>query len=225
MSDERIPFRGVGLTCSCVVESLPYVELDLLLRGLIRESVTIYQLGYRNDVSASAGTHSGGGNTDVGQFSDEQIKVWRRWGWTIQHRTRAQGFDMDHGHGWPLGCPHLSAGGRSQAAQWARGTNGLVSAGRIQGTYPISTWQTALKENRVALMDDITAATTKGVLAALSKDGTVDIADSVLTGNPKNKDASVATVLKYLGVREMQNRAAIAVLSDQVAAMAALAKK
>lgn len=209
-----IPFRGAGLTCACVVESLPWVELDLLLQGLIHESVDIYQLGYRNDVAASAGTHAGGGNTDVAQFSDAQIRVWRKWGWTIQHRTRAQGFDMDHGHGWPLGCPHLSAGGRAQAAQWANRQNGLVSRGPISGPYTTTTWKTALKENKMALLDDITAATTKGVLAALAKDGTVNIAESQLTGNPKNKDAAVATALDYIGRRLMTLRGDVATKDD-----------
>jgi hypothetical protein len=127
-----VAFRG-GRTCTCVATSLPVVEEHMLLLGLISNSLDIYQLGYRNDVGASAGTHAGGGNTDVGQFSDAHIKVWREAGWTIQHRTRSQGFDMDHGHGWPFGCPHLSAGGRSQAASGRTVRTGSYPAAGSRG--------------------------------------------------------------------------------------------
>jgi len=145
--DVSVAFRG-GRTCSCVATSLPLVERDMIRRGLIKYNIDVYQLGYRNDVSASAGTHAGGGNTDVAQFSDAQIDVWRLWGWTIQHRTKAQGFDMDHGHGWPLGCDHLSAGGRAQATQWANRQNGLASKGRVEGRWPIDDWKTAMKKRQ-----------------------------------------------------------------------------
>lgn len=151
-TDVPVNFRG-GRTCTCVAISLPLVEQDMIRRGLIKQSIDIFQLGYRNDVGASAGTHAGGGNTDVAQFSDAQIDVWRLWGWTIQHRTKAQGFDMDHGHGWPLGCNHLSPGGRAQAAQWANRQNGLVSRGRIDGRWPIDDWKTAMKK-RLAEIDE-----------------------------------------------------------------------
>jgi hypothetical protein len=169
-----VNFRG-GQTCSCVATSLPLVEADMIRRGLIQRSIDVYQLGYRTDVGASAGTHAGGGNTDVGQFSDDHIDVWRLWGWTIQHRTKAQGFDMDHGHGWPWGCTHLSSGGRSQAAQWVNRQNGLVSRGRITGRWPIDTWQVAMDKR----LREIAAAqkkkelelpTTAELIKALSAD-------------------------------------------------------
>jgi hypothetical protein len=182
----KVKFRG-GWTCSCVATSLPLVEQDLLRRGLIKHNVDIYQLGYRNDVSASAGTHAGGGNTDVAQFSDAQIDVWRLWGWTIQHRTKAQGFDMDHGHGWPLGCTHLSAGGKSQAAQWANRQNGLVSKGRVAGRWPIDNWKTAMKKRLAEIAADekqkeLELPTTSEVAKALaSNDDFLNaVADAVL---------------------------------------------
>lgn len=154
----RVWFRGLGWTCTCVANSLPAVEDELLIRGLISNSVDIYQLGYRNDVSASAGTHAGGGNTDVAQYNDAQIDVWRLHGWTIQHRTRAQGFSIDHGHGWPLGCPHLSPSGNGQWSQWRNHTNGLASYGSIAGRWPIDSYTTAQGKRRgiiVAFKDEI----------------------------------------------------------------------
>ena len=199
----KVWFR-TGWTCSCVATSLPVVEEAMLLRGLISSHIDIYQLGYRSDVSASAGTHSGGGNTDVGQFSPAHIAVWREAGWTIQHRTRSQGFSMDHGHGWPFGCPHLSAGGRAQATQWKNRQNGLVSRGRIAGPWPVVGWQTGmqrLKEKNMALKDDIAAA----VVAAIDYN---KIADAILnrdaipntvTSNTANKTVSLKTILAEIG--------------------------
>ncbi len=153
----KVQFRG-GWTCSCVTTSLPLVEAELKRKGLIKNSVDIYQLGYRNDVGASAGTHAAGGNTDVAQFSDAQIQVWRECGWTIQHRTKAMGFSMDHGHGWPWGCTHLSPAGRDQAAQWQKRQNGLVSHGPISGKWPVPNWKNAA--------DDLIAAQKKRDAAA-----------------------------------------------------------
>jgi hypothetical protein len=110
----KVRFRG-GWTCECVAKSLPLVEADMIKKGIIKHNVDIFQLGYNSGgVSASAGTHDGGGNTDVGQYSDAGIKVWREWGWCQQHRTPAQGFS-NHGHGWPKGCPHMSKGGNYPA--------------------------------------------------------------------------------------------------------------
>jgi hypothetical protein len=201
-----VAFRG-GRTCTCVATSLPVVEEHMLLLGLISNSLDIYQLGYRNDVGASAGTHAGGGNTDVGQFSAAHIKVWREAGWTIQHRTRSQGFDMDHGHGWPFGCPHLSAGGRSQAAQWKNRQNGLISRGRVQGPWPVVGWETGMKrleEKNVALKDDIVGEIIARIRkeydaiadAVLTRDGKIA---NTMTGNKDNKTLTLAGALSELG--------------------------
>ncbi len=142
-------FRG-RRTCICVATSLPVVEQALLARGLIRHNIDIFQQGYNaGGVAASAGTHDRGGCTDVGQFTDDQLAVWRALGWTQQHRSTAQGFSGDHGHGWPKGCPHLSRGARFQASEWEAGRNGLRSAGPITGPGPkgakTPTWQAALR--------------------------------------------------------------------------------
>lgn len=221
MNTERILFRG-GLTCSCVVESLPWVELDMLLRGIIREAVDIYQLGYNpGGVAASAGAHDEGCMIDVGQYSDQALAVWRRWGYEIQHRTRAQGFAADHGHGGPKGCPHGSPLARQQLAAWENGRNGLRSNGPITGPGPKGAvtpyWKTALKENKMALLDELTGA----VVDALKKDGLVNTDESALTGNPKNKSVAVTTALDYIGRRLMSLGANVATKGD----VATLAKK
>jgi GH24 family phage-related lysozyme (muramidase) len=230
----KVKFRG-GWTCSCVAKSLPLVEKDMIRRGLIKYNIDIYQLGYRNDVGASAGTHAGGGNTDVGQFSDAQIDVWRLWGWTIQHRTRAQGFDMDHGHGWPLGCTHLSSGGRSQASQWANRQNGLVSRGRVAGRWPIDTWKTAMKKRLAEIAEaerekelelPTTGEVTTAVLKAMKSDkelialigeaaASADVVPNEFTSNTANEFVAMKTALVYLS---RQNKAVNAKLDALVAA-------
>ena len=144
---ERISFRG-GLTCRCVATSLPWVEYRMLEAGIIKYNIDVYQFGYRTDVDASAGTHARGGNTDVGQFSDAALKIWREMGWTIQRRTTAQGFDSNHGHGWPKGCPHLSPGAEAQRRAWDAGRDGLRQNLAITGPAPTGKatprWDTAL---------------------------------------------------------------------------------
>lgn len=72
----KVKFRG-GWTCSCVATSLLLVEQDMIRKGLSKQSIDIFQLGYRGDVTASAGTHDAGGCTDVAQRSPKHIKVWR----------------------------------------------------------------------------------------------------------------------------------------------------
>src|SRR5690606_39172713 len=126
---ERVSWRG-GRTCTCVIESVEkVVEPRLKAAGVIKYSVDFYQLGYRTDVSASAGTHAGGGVVDVAQYSDKAIRIWRECGWAMWHRTPAQGF-MHHGHGVLEGCPHLPPAARSQLTQYHNGTNGLRGHGK-----------------------------------------------------------------------------------------------
>jgi hypothetical protein len=131
--DERsVSFRG-GRTCVCVAFSLPLVEREMIRRGLIKRSIDIWQFGYRNDVKASAGYHAKGGNTDVDQFSDEQLRCWRECGWAMQRRD--VGFATKHGHGWPVGCPHLAK--PDQVRSWLNGRNGLRGGGKISGPGPV----------------------------------------------------------------------------------------
>lgn len=146
MATARLPYRG-GLTCACVVETLPVVEELMVAAGLLRHSVDVWQFGYRTDVAASAGTHSGGGCTDVSaaQSTDRHLAIWRAVGWTMQLRTVGQGFGVAHGHGWPYGCPHLAPGARYQSSEWAARRNGLRSRGPVLGPgWHTNPWPEAL---------------------------------------------------------------------------------
>jgi len=216
----KVPFRG-GFTCTCVARSLPLVEQVMLSRGLIGESIDGLQYGWRGDVGASAGTHAMGGNTDVGQYSDAHIAVWRWAGWTIQHRTRAQGFDP-HGHGWPWGCSHLSPAGQSQATQWRNGTNGLVSRGPILGPYPVVEWTTGIKRMEADLTkfaDDIVDRTSRRTAALTAK--TVWEADTipnkgVYAADPANENVRAEYALYALGARTKRLEEKVDLLLAQI---------
>lgn len=148
MPTENILFRG-RRTCICVATIVPLVEAEMKRRGLIKNSVDFFQMGYnKGGVSASAGTHDRGGCIDVAQHSDAHLAVWRMFGVRMQRRTPAQGFDL-HGHGWPGGCPHLSSGARYQESEWRRKRNGLRGRGPVTGPgYTTITWQQAVKKYR-----------------------------------------------------------------------------
>lgn len=224
MSD-KVWFRN-GWTCNCVATSLPWVEYDMIRRGLIKQSIDIFQLGYNGGgVQASAGTHDAGGCTDVGQYSDEQIRIWRYWGWTMQARTRAQGFDP-HAHGWPIGCSHLSAGAVHQWNQWKNRTNGLASYGPITGPYTTDTWRKALERNfyQMFTITDIKKAMGEVIDArlddiakrVLSQDGVIP---NVFTPNQENKFVSLATALKETNSANVRLNEQIGSLKREVATL------
>lgn len=97
------------------------------------------QGSYNTSVSASAGTHAGGGAVDIRTRHltrpqvDQLVAALRRVGFAAWYRTRAQGFTMDHIHGIAVDCPDLSTGAQAQVSQYLRGTNGLKGAGRDDG--------------------------------------------------------------------------------------------
>jgi hypothetical protein len=170
-------------------------------RGLIVSHIDIYQLGYRSDVDASAGTHNRGGCTDVGQFHEKQIACWRHWGWTMQDRSPY--FDAKHGHGWPYKCPHLSSAAQGQEDDWDRKDAGLVGLGKVQGPWPVKPWDVALKENIVSLLsdlaDEISSATAKKVLAGMGE--AVWGADEIpnVWGDPSNPQVRAKNALGEIG--------------------------
>jgi hypothetical protein len=172
----KVAFRG-GYTCSCVATSLPLLEEIMILNGLVSDGLDLYQLGWRNDVSASAGTHSRGGCTDIGQLSDECLAIERKYGWTFQHRTQAQGFSP-HAHGWPNGCVHLAPSAQYQQNAWNNGRDGLVSNGPITGPGPKGRstphWTEGVQQMRkdiMAIEDRIAAKVRDELLSAINNSG------------------------------------------------------
>jgi hypothetical protein len=140
-------FRGKP-ACSCLAESLPWVEKVMLAKGLIRHSLDVYQI--IGGASASAGTHRTGGAVDTAQYSDAQLRVWRDMGYDASwKRTVGQGFSLTHHHGVARGCPHNSPA-RYQIAAVDANYNGLGYQGRNardNGPRPLSgrTWQQGIE--------------------------------------------------------------------------------
>jgi hypothetical protein len=215
---ERIPFRGLGLTCSCVVESLGWVELDMIQRGIIKESIDIKQLGYRDDVTASAGTHARGGCVDVAQRSAAAIDVWRRWGWTMQDRSPWFP-EAPHAHGWPYGCPHLSDAAKAQRTDWNNRRNGLVNNEPVIGRWPVDKWDVALERMVPTLFTEKDIAK-----SVLNLDGV--ITNTGIDPDPANKFVALRTVAETLGrfmaAQKKTNDSLIATLKSTNAKLDAL---
>jgi hypothetical protein len=127
-------FRGKP-ACSCLVEWLPVFEAELKRRGVIKNSLDIFQL--IGGAKASGGTHATGGAFDVAQRDATSVKVAREMGAAFWNRPL--GWDnrggMAHGHGVLNGCPH-NGPARYQIAALARGRNGLANNGADNGPAP-----------------------------------------------------------------------------------------
>jgi hypothetical protein len=128
----RIPFLGVLLDQQTITAFLAAERMA----GFPLE---IMQGSWSTGVSASAGTHAGGGALDVslrdaaGNLRPdlEQVRiVWamRRAGLRTWRRTPAQGFPY-HAHGIMSGDPLVSPAAASQLVQWNAGQNGLADHG------------------------------------------------------------------------------------------------
>lgn len=112
--------------CSCVIDWTAAFEKKL------GRPLSIYQGSYSSGVSASAGTHSGGGSLDVHTMSRAQLATARRMGAAAWNRTRAQGF-TPHCHLVICGCPHASPGAKYQVSEYRAGRNGLANRGNDDG--------------------------------------------------------------------------------------------
>lgn len=89
--------------------------------------LTVYQGSYNTGVSASAGTHDGGGAVDLSP-NDWRKKVHegRAIGFAIWHRTEAQGDWDEHCHGIAIGDKEMSSGAHSQVIAYGDHRDGLA---------------------------------------------------------------------------------------------------
>lgn len=100
-------------------------------------------------VSASAGTHDGGGALDIsvhGMDATEiatAIRRLRQVGFAAWHRLPSQGSWVEHIHCIAVGCTSLSAGAAKQVAAYKKGRNGLANNGPDDGDqlYVKNTWE------------------------------------------------------------------------------------
>jgi hypothetical protein len=117
-------------TCSCMAEWFPVLEAEARRRGLIKQTVDIYQL--IGNAKASAGYHRSGACADFKQASAEFVKLCRNMGAAAWKRDRSDGMVL-HTHLALKGCPHLTAGAKAQIGALERGGTGLASGGRDRG--------------------------------------------------------------------------------------------
>jgi hypothetical protein len=92
------------------------------------EDVTMVQGGYnKGGVTASAGTHDGGGAFDLTPYNwRNRVKVFRILGVALWHRPAIRGLWGEHLHGIVCGDGTASAGARAQVTEYYEGGDGLV---------------------------------------------------------------------------------------------------
>lgn len=95
-------------------------------------TITLTQGSYNSSVSASAGTHDGGGAVDiaVGSWSSSRrvavVDALRKAGFAAWLRTPAEGFAY-HIHAVAIGDTQASSGAKNQVQSYFNGRNGLAN--------------------------------------------------------------------------------------------------
>lgn len=129
--------------------------VDMLKRAEKRlgRNLVVLQGSYHSGVSASAGTHDGGGAVDVSPTSNprEVVKQLRASGFAAWHRLPSQGPWVEHIHAIAIKDAELSSGARFQVSEYYAGRNGLANRGPDPGpkVHPIRTWYIALSKVRL----------------------------------------------------------------------------
>lgn len=114
--------------------------------------LTITQGSYNaGGVSASAGTHDGGGVVDLDDWNhDDKVRELRRVGFAAWFRPGPPAFSWTpHIHAVLIGNARLSPAARAQVAEYLAGYDGLAGDGRDQGPRQYVghrfTWQTGTR--------------------------------------------------------------------------------
>lgn len=89
--------------------------------------LTILQGSYHSGVSASAGTHDGGGAVDLAPADQaNKVKVLRQVGFAAWHRTPIPGVWSEHIHCIAVGDKEMSSGARRQISDYYAHLDGLA---------------------------------------------------------------------------------------------------
>lgn len=141
MSMARVVFRGKRLNTRTR-------DMILAAEKILGYTLTLIQGSYNaGGVSASAGTHDGGGAVDVwGKGTSHvptEVAALRQVGFAAWGRTPSQGNWGYHIHCIAIGDQELSSGARNQVADYKAGRNGLASNGKDTFTraYVNNTWE------------------------------------------------------------------------------------
>jgi len=210
-------WRG-GYVCGCVIQSVENIIEPRLEAAGYSTPTSIFQFCYSGSVSASAGTHDGGGALDHRKCSDAETRIWRECGTTSWQRGSPEdsAFD-DHNHTIWIGCPHLSSGAANQVVDYKNGRNGLADGGPDQSPdVPYITWQdawdkySAEQEGILGMTeqiyfhrsDDITPKA-DGVWHDFPIENGADPAYSVVNGDTKTIMCSASVLVTGLAAGEM----------------------
>lgn len=152
MPAKGVPFRGVRADR----RSTKMIAEAEKLGGPLRPT----QGCYSGSVSASAGTHSGGGVFDFSVRGlslsqiNRRVRSLRRVGFAAWHRVPSEGPWNAHIHAVAVGCDDLAPSAERQVAALRRGRNGLRSnrSDRHRGmNLPVITWEQYVKARTSAV--------------------------------------------------------------------------
>jgi hypothetical protein len=126
----RTTFRGATVN-QRTVEMIQRAERLMSDFGHPDFQFVITQGSYSRSVSASAGTHAGGGAVDLRTRGheratvDDMVRALRMAGFAAWSRGRGHDSFPPHIHAIAIGDPELSSGALSQVASYAQGRDGL----------------------------------------------------------------------------------------------------
>ncbi len=121
---DRITWRGFRFNNRTVA-------MVKVAENRLGRTLTVYQGSYNaGGVSASAGTHDGGGAIDVSSSdADKTVRTLRDVGFAAWYRPAIPGLWTAHIHAIALADQDLSSGAQNQVASYRNGRNGLADNG------------------------------------------------------------------------------------------------
>lgn len=144
MAYTRINFRGVTISARTR-------DMILAAEKILGWQLVPTQGSYnKGGVTASAGTHDGGGAVDfrardlAAAKKAAAVTALREVGFAAWHRLPSEGNWVEHIHCIAVGDAELSAGAKAQVADYKAGLNGLANNRADNGTraYVNVTWET-----------------------------------------------------------------------------------
>ena len=124
--------------------------------------LSVSQGSYNSGVSASAGTHDGGGAVDLSAFDwKNKVHAGRAVGFAMWHRPAIAGLWPEHIHGIAIGDKEMSSGAAAQVVDYRNHRDGLASHARDDTWHPdpIPNFDYAKwRENQMPSVNDILSA-------------------------------------------------------------------
>ena len=172
--------------------------------------LSVSQGSYNTGVSASAGTHDGGGAVDLSAFDwKNKVRAGRAVGFAMWHRPAIAGLWPEHIHGIAIGDKEMSSGAAAQVVDYRNHRDGLASHAPDNTWHPdpIPTFNYAKwLENQMPSVNDILSAELnpeakdgETVRSALNKAADALDAVQALREGSKKRDQAIRAALAELG--------------------------